>query len=116
MSVLFNTRFAGSALTEEYSNFNPAQDPITGLDQCVRIDKFTANNTHATDPCTLTVHIVPSGDSAGDANKQLVVEIDAGESYLCGEIVGQDLDAGDGLHVMASAASTISIRCNGRLV
>jgi hypothetical protein len=102
VTVYIQTKFASDTLTEEFS-----------ASAAVRIDKFTANNVDAAAQ-TLTVHVVPSGLSADDSNKQLVVEIEPGFSYLCGEIVGMDLEAGDSIHVLASTASTISIRSNGR--
>jgi hypothetical protein len=102
VTVFIQTKFASDTVAAEF---------VAG--QQVRIDKFTANNTDAAAQ-TLTVHVVPNGGTADASNKQLEVEIEAGYSYLCGEIVGMDLEQGDSLWVEASAASTISIRSNGR--
>ncbi len=78
------------------------------------IDKFTATNTTA-GAVTLSVNIVANGGSAGDSN--LVVKtknIGAGETYTFPELVGQYLESGMFISTIASAASSITIRCSGR--
>lgn len=86
----------------------------TATDVVTLIDKFTATNTSAA-TATLSVNLVTSGDSAGDEN--LIVKtrsIAAGETYIFPEIVGQVLEDGDYLSTIASASSSITIRCSGR--
>jgi hypothetical protein len=79
------------------------------------IDKFTASNTSGSD-ATLTVHLVPSGGSAAAGNKVLPsVNVEAGKVYLCAELVGHDLEAGDSIVALASVGSAISIRASGRV-
>jgi hypothetical protein len=76
------------------------------------IDKFTATNTTA-GAVTITVyvgtasasHTIISGRSVG-----------AGECYICPEMVGQVLNAGDTIYAVASAATSITIRASGRQV
>ena len=106
MSVLIQTRFAADTLTAEYSNGNT---------QTVRLDKFTAHNTDSSAQL-LTVHLVPSGDVPSAANMQMEKSVPANDTWLCPEMVGQDLDNGDSIYVKAATASKVSIRCNGRLV
>lgn len=78
------------------------------------IDKFTATNTTA-GAVTLSVNIVTSGDTAGNDN--LIVKtknIGAGETYTFPELVGQYLEASGFISTIASAATSITIRCSGR--
>jgi hypothetical protein len=79
------------------------------------IDKFTATNTSGSD-ASLAVHLVPSGASASNSNKVLAVDIEAGKAYLCAELVGHILEAGDQISTRAGAASAIAIRASGREV
>lgn len=77
------------------------------------IDKFTANNT-STSAATLVVYLVEAGGAASPSNKQLSISIDAGKSYLCGELVGHVLETGDQIVTLAGTATAISIRASGR--
>lgn len=75
------------------------------------IDKFTATNNGASD-ATLNVHLT-NGTGASDSNRILSIAIDAGKAYLCPEIVGAVLSAGD-LIVTTSTVASITIRASGR--
>lgn len=45
---------------------------------------------------SLTVHIIPSGGSAGSANKRISARsIAPGETYPCPELIGRVLEPGD---------------------
>ena len=80
------------------------------------IDKFTGTNTSG-GAVTLSVNLVPSGGSAGASN--LIVDaksINANETYTFPELVGQVLDSGSFISVIASAATSITIRVSGREV
>lgn len=77
------------------------------------IDKFTAYNADAASQ-TLTVYIVPSGGTLDTSYTVLVIPITSLQSYLCGELVGHDLDPGDSIWCAAGTISTISVRCSGR--
>lgn len=79
------------------------------------VDKFTANNTGSGD-ATLTVHLVPAGASVGPGNKVLEVSVEQGKAYLCAELVGHILEAGDAISVGGGVAATIAIRASGREV
>lgn len=66
---------------------------------------------------TVAMWLVPSGGAAADAN--LVaddVSVPAGGTYLCPELAGRRLDAGDFLVMQASASNSLSLRVDGRQV
>lgn len=78
------------------------------------IDKFTATN-YSGSTATISVNIVTSSGSAGNANlitktKSLV----PGEVYTFPEIVGQVLNAGDFISTIAGTGSAINMRVSGR--
>jgi hypothetical protein len=78
------------------------------------IDKFTVTNTN-TGNVTLSVNIVTSGGSAGADNLILDARaIAPDETYTCPELVGQVLEAGGFISTLASAATSLTIRCSGR--
>lgn len=78
------------------------------------IDKFTATNTDASAQ-TVTINIVPSGDTAGAANTIIsAYSIAAGAIKDFTEIQNHILAAGDFISVTASAASKVVIRSSGR--
>jgi len=59
---------------------------------------------------TLTLWIVPDGDSRGDANKYLdAVAIGDGDARKLVEIVPATLSGGDSIHAQASANSAINL-------
>lgn len=79
------------------------------------IDKMTATNTTAA-AVTLSINIVVSAGTAGTANLVASAQsIAAGASYLCPEVVGHVLSAGDFVSVLPSAAG-VNIRMSGREV
>ncbi len=78
------------------------------------IDKFTVTNTSAGNE-TISINLVTSGGTAGAAN--LIVDartIAPDETYTCPELVGHVLDAGGFISTLASAATSLTIRCSGR--
>jgi acetyl-CoA carboxylase carboxyltransferase component len=78
------------------------------------IDKFTVTNTSANN-VTLSVNIVTSGGSAGASNLILDARaIAPDETYTCPELVGQVLEADGFISTLASAATSLTIRCSGR--
>lgn len=103
--VLIPAKIAENSQTTQYT---------VGVGTTALIDKFTATNYSASS-ATLSVNLVTSGDTAG--NQNLVVKAKAlqpGETYTFPEIVGQSLAAGGFISTLASAATSISIRANGR--
>lgn len=78
------------------------------------IDKMTATNTSGS-AATITVKLIPQSGAAGAANTLISAQsIAAGASYLCPEIAGHILKAGDIISTLAGTASAITIRVSGR--
>jgi hypothetical protein len=78
------------------------------------IDKFTATNTTAGN-VTISVNLVISGGAAGVSN--LIVDVRSlapDETYTFPELVGQALEPGGFISTLASAATSLTIRANGR--
>jgi len=78
------------------------------------VDKFTVTNTSANN-VTISVNLVTVGGTAGADN--LVIDartIAPDETYTCPELIGHVLDAGDFISTLASAATSLTIRCSGR--
>ena len=78
------------------------------------IDKFTVTNTSTVNQ-TISVNLVASGGSTGNAN--LIVDarsIAPDETYTFPELVGQVLEAGSFISTIASAAASLTIRASGR--
>jgi len=78
------------------------------------IDKATVTNTD-TAIRTFSVNLVQSGGSAGNAN--LIIDdraVQPGETYLCPELVGHELDSGAFISTIASAATALTLRVSGR--
>jgi len=78
------------------------------------IDKFTATNTTAGN-VTISVNLVISGGTAGVSN--LIVDVRSlapDETYTFPELVGQALEPGGFISTIASAATSLTIRANGR--
>jgi len=78
------------------------------------IDKFTVTNTSANN-VTFSVNLVTVSGSAGASN--LIIDartIAPDETYTCPELVGQVLEAGSFISTLASAATSLTIRCSGR--
>ena len=79
------------------------------------IDSFTATNVSGV-AVSITCYLVVKGDSSKNDNKIIDSKIiDAHETYVCRELIGSVLDIGDKLNMYAGAASSISIRANGRI-
>ena len=78
------------------------------------IDKVTATN-YTGGAVTLSINMVPSAGAVASSNLILYLRsIAAGEDYLCPELVGQILNSGDFISMIASAGTSISVRISGR--
>lgn len=78
------------------------------------VDKFTATNTDSSSH-TITVSIVPSGQSSGSQNAiTSAFAIAAGVAADLTELHNQILASGDFVSVTASAANKLVIRMSGR--
>ena len=104
---LIQAKYAAAAAATEYT----APASTTAI-----IDKFTATNTEAS-ARTITVHIVPSGGTAGPSNRiTSALSIAAGVSIDLPEMKNHILSPGDFISVLASVASMVVIRASGREV
>jgi hypothetical protein len=101
MSVFISSQWAGTTDPPIYAVWTAYSLSI--------VDKFTAYNT-TNSPVLFKAFI------GGTATSNLILEITipAKQCYLCGEIVGHDLAAGESLYAVASAANAVSIRAGGR--
>lgn len=78
------------------------------------IDKFTATNTTSGN-VTISVNLVTAAGIAGASN--LIVDTRSlvpDETYTFPELVGQALDSSGFISTVASAATSLTIRANGR--
>ena len=105
VKVLIPAKIAENTQTTQYT----AGNNISTI-----IDKFTATN-FSSSTATLSINIVTGADTAG--NQNLIIKtksLTAGETYTFPEIVGQALEPAGFISTIASAASAINIRSNGR--
>jgi len=104
VKVLIPAKTAENTQTTQYTATN-----VTTI-----IDKFTATNYSAA-AATISVNLVTAATSAGDDN--LIVKtktLQPAETYTFPEIVGAALASNGFISTIASAASAINIRSNGR--
>ena len=102
--VLISAKQAENAQTTQYT-----ADLVKAI-----IDKFTVTNTSANN-VTISVNLVNFGGSADASN--LVIDarpIAPDETYTCPELVGQILESRQFISTVASAATSLTIRCSGR--
>ena len=104
--VLIPAKIAESSQTTQYTAVN-----VTTI-----IDKFTATNYSAT-AATLSVNLVTSGDTAGNANLITKTKtLQPAEVYTFPELVGQVLAPSGLISTLAGTATAINIRASGREV
>ena len=104
IKVLIPAKQAENAQTTQY----------TAVNCRTIIDKFTATNTAASN-VTISVNLVTAAGSAATSN--LIVDarsIAPDETYTFPELVGQALDPSGFISTIASAATSLTIRANGR--
>jgi hypothetical protein len=104
VKVLIPAKTAENSQTTQYT--------ATGVTTI--IDKFTATNYSAT-AATISVNLVTAATSAGNDN--LIVKtktLQPAETYTFPEIVGAALAPSGFISTIASAATAINIRSNGR--
>lgn len=95
-------------------NSQTTQYTATGVSAI--IDKITATN-YSGSTVTVSVNIVTNSDTAG--NQNLIVKtrsLLAGETYTFPELVGTTLESGGFISTIASAATSVNMRANGREV
>lgn len=102
---LIESKDAANALTTQYTASASGVRTI--------IDKFTATNYSGVAQ-TLSVYLVPFGQSANNSNLIKAKLMAASESYIFPEIVGHTLNPGDFILTNCSAAGSVNIRASGR--
>lgn len=76
------------------------------------VKEMTLCNTDNAVAYTFTLHVVPSGGSAGDANMEFkTVTLQAGETKIFGR--SSVMKTGDTIQAFASTASKIAFSCSG---
>jgi vancomycin resistance protein YoaR len=106
VQVLIPAKIAEAAQTTQYTSTN-----VTTI-----IDKFTATNYSAT-AASLSVNLVTSGDTAGNANLITKAKVlQPSEVYTFPELVGQVLASNGFISTLAGTATSINIRASGRAV
>lgn len=78
------------------------------------IDKFTITNTSAS-VVKFSANVVLASTTAGASN--LIIKektVAAGDTYVCPELVGHNLEVGSFISTLADTASALVIRASGR--
>ena len=89
---------------------------VTASGVATIIDKFTVTNTTGT-PVTFTAYLTVTLGVPSSANAIINTRSIAGnETYTCPELVGHVLANGARIATLASAASSLVIRCSGRIL
>ena len=104
--TLVPAKFAETAQTTQYTATN-----VTTI-----IDKFTATNISGS-TATISINLVTATYSPDSSN--LIVKaksLEASETYIFPELVGQILGSGAFISTTASTASAINMRVSGREV
>ena len=91
---------------------NAAATYYTSTNIVTIVDKFTLTNTTA-GAVTATVSI---GADAASTRIISARSIAPGECYICPEMVGQVLNAGELIQALCSANTSLTIRASGRTV
>jgi hypothetical protein len=104
-TVLIAAKQAENAQTTQYTS--PAGGKGT------LIDKFTATNTSA-GAVTLSVNLVSDGTPSDNDLIVKTKSLAAGATDTFPELVGQFLAPGSTISTIASAATSLTIRANGR--
>lgn len=107
MAVTPKRLVPGSQLTTSAATYYTA----TGVK--ARIDAMALTNTSA-GAVTATVHLVPSGGSAGASNCILSARsLAAGETYVVPGALGQWVETGGTIQALASGATSITLVASG---
>ena len=84
-----------------------------GANKTARVDHALALNTSA-GAVTLTIHRVPSGGTASNANMLVKARsLAAGESYVVRELIGAALAAGDMVQAFSGTGTAVSFQMSG---
>jgi hypothetical protein len=104
---LFGYKIAENAQTTQYTS---------GAGITTIIDKFTATN-YSGSAASISVNLINSGGTAGNDNIVTKTKtLQPAEVYTFPELVGQALDPSGFISTIASAATSINIGANGRVI
>jgi hypothetical protein len=107
LAVLIDSKYAETTTTNEYTTPDGTQTVI---------DKVTALNESAND-ALLHANIVKSGDESDNSNAIIDNRFLAnGETYLCPELTGHVLNAGDSIYFHADTADAVVVRVSGHQI
>lgn len=109
-NLQLTTALAGATYTTPGNTAQPSSAVTT-------INSFMLNNTTAT-PRTVTIHIVPFGQTANAANQvasALAVPAAGSAPTVVSSLVGQHLPVGWSLQMLADAAASITPMVSGYL-
>jgi hypothetical protein len=105
--VLIQTKYASNSQQTEYN--------VPGSTTTI-IDKFTATNIDS-GAQTVTVYLIPSGQSVGNAFKVIdAISIPANTALDITQLQNHILATGDIINAFASASSKVVIKASGREV
>lgn len=108
-SAIIETKYVEDVLTTQYTS--PAGTvPVQTI-----VDNFTVSNSSGGSE-TVTVHLVPAGDTADASNVVKTKTLADGRTYNFSEVVGHTLEPGDFIAAISSTASTLVLRASGRLL
>lgn len=108
---------AKNLIPAQFANSSPSTPYTSPADTTTIIDNFMACNTDSGGAHTITVYLVPNGQTALNSNQVIsVLSIAASTTLNLTSMQNQILIPGDQIVVVASSASAIVIRASGRQV
>lgn len=110
MSVIAKNLYPSTQLTGAQTTIYTAPTGARAL-----LDKLTAYNASGGN-VAVTVHLCPSGGTAGITNVVAFRTIAPGETYTFPEVVGHVLNTGQFVSVLAGTGAAINMRLSGREV
>ena len=110
MTYVNKSLIPGTVLTDAQTTQYTATN-VTAI-----IDKFTAAN-FGVSAAVISVNLVKPATAASNENIVIVTKtLQAGETYLCPELVGHNLPPGGFVSTLASIPNSITINMSGREV
>jgi len=87
-----------------------------GSGEKATISQMTLTNVTAS-PVTVTVYLVPSGNTAGDRSTlSKVHSIPAYGTWICYDAIGHTLSTGEQIQAFASAAASVTMMVSGVVI
>lgn len=98
---------SGSQLTTSAVSYYTSTNAMTRIDACALTN--TSGGT-----VTVTVHLVPSGDTAGSGNCVMKARsLTSGQTVLVSGAIGQWIDTNGSLQALASSGGAITLVASG---